>query len=61
MNTITELEIRQAAAAGAVDVRTIRKVLRGGHVRGLAGARALTALRNLGLVPPAAQSPTTNA
>ncbi|MBI2391495.1 MAG: hypothetical protein HYV09_18035 [Deltaproteobacteria bacterium] len=35
-----ELIIRQAAAALGVDPRSVKKVLDGGQVRGLAGARA---------------------
>ncbi|MBI2390945.1 MAG: hypothetical protein HYV09_15240 [Deltaproteobacteria bacterium] len=37
---IDELTIRRAAAELGVDVRSVRKVLRGEPVRGLAGLRA---------------------
>jgi hypothetical protein len=45
--------IRRAAVNAEVDERTVRKILRGEHVRGVAGERARAALRAMGIEPPA--------
>jgi len=41
---VDEIDVRRIAADTLTDVRSVRKALQGGHVRGLAGARIQRAL-----------------
>jgi hypothetical protein len=49
--TLTRAQILACASKAQVDPRTIRKVLRGEEVRGMAGERAAEALSNIGREP----------
>ena len=44
LDDVDEIDARAIAAATQTDVRSVRKVLDGGNVRGLAGARIRRAL-----------------
>ena len=44
LDDVVEIDARAIAAATQTDVRSVRKMLGGGHVRGLAGARIRRAL-----------------
>ena len=50
--TIDEANARRLAVRADVDPKTIRKVLRGDKVRGMAGERARKALVDAGLLEP---------
>lgn len=49
-NDIDELAVAELAAQAQVDRRSVRKALRGDHVRGLAGARISRAFAAFGVV-----------
>lgn len=53
---VDDLTIAELAAAAQVDRRSIRKVLRGGKVRGLAGARIKRVFCERGIASSSAAS-----
>jgi hypothetical protein len=52
MKTLSAAEIRRLAVQASVDPKSIVKVARGERVRGMAGDRALGALRESGFIVP---------